>query len=107
VSHEITEHIEHAAHDPHQGSLTRWIGITIAIVGVLMAVCSAQVGEARTELIATMVNETGAALEYQTVSTKYRMLQAQLQQRKLPAARHSFRAGLHKSPRDWLHWKNC
>jgi hypothetical protein len=77
VAHEITEKIEHAAHEP--GNLTRYIGLTIAVVGVLMALCSAEVGAARTELIATMVNENGAKSEYQTVSTKYRTLQAVLQ----------------------------
>jgi Domain of unknown function (DUF4337) len=77
VSHEITEKIEHAAHEA--GSLTRYIGLTIAVVGVLMAVCAAEVGQARTDLIATMVNENGAKGEYQTISTKYRTLQAVLQ----------------------------
>jgi hypothetical protein len=56
--HEISEHIEHAGHAGHgpgQGAgLTRVIGMTVAVLGVLMALCSAQVGEARTELIATM-----------------------------------------------------
>jgi hypothetical protein len=80
VAHEVSEHIEHAAHEPgHQGNQSRYIGLTIAVVGVLMALCAAKVGAARTELIATMVNETGAKSEYQAVSTKYRTLQAVLQ----------------------------
>jgi hypothetical protein len=81
VPHELSEHIEHAGHEPgHQGGgLARYIGLTIAMLGVLMAVCAAEVGAARTELIATMVNENGAKGEYQTVSTKYRTLQAVLQ----------------------------
>jgi hypothetical protein len=80
VAHEVSEHIEHAAHEPgHQGNLTRWIGLTIAVVGVLMALSAAEVGAARTDLIATMVDENGAKNEYQTVSTKYRTLQAVLQ----------------------------
>jgi hypothetical protein len=45
-----------------------------------MALCSAQVGAARTELIATMVEENGAKARSLTVSNKYRSLQAQLQQ---------------------------
>ena len=77
MSHEVSEHIEHAAHEP--GNLTRYIGLTIAVVGVLMAVCAAEVGAARTELIATMVDENTAKGEYQTISTKYRTLQAVLQ----------------------------
>ena len=81
--HEIHEQIEHAAHeshDQHAGRLPQFIGITIAILGVLMALCSAQVGAARTELIATMVEESAAKAKYTAVANKYRNLQAQLQQ---------------------------
>ncbi len=78
--HEVSEHIEHAGHGGGQGGLSRAIGITIAVLGVLMALCSANVGAARTELIATMVEETGASLQYQTASTKNLMYQTQLQQ---------------------------
>lgn len=81
MSHEIHEQIEHAGHAAHDGShLPQFIGITIAILGVLMALCSAQVGEARTELIATMVEENTAKAKFTAVSNKYRALQAQLQQ---------------------------
>jgi hypothetical protein len=81
VSNEIHEQIEHAAHagEPH-GKLPQRIGITIAILGVIMALCSAQVGASRTELIATMIDENAAKTRYLAVSNKYRSLQAQLQQ---------------------------
>jgi hypothetical protein len=78
MSHEIHEQIEHAGHA--EGALPQWIGITVAVLGVLMALCSAQVGAARTELIATMVKEKEAKIRYQGVTNKYRSLQAQLQQ---------------------------
>ncbi len=82
--HEIQEQIEHASHAAHEvgpaSRLPQWIGITIAILGVLMALCSAQLGAARTELVATMVEENGAKDKYTAVSNKYRSLQAQLQQ---------------------------
>ena len=81
MSQDLAEQMEHAAHEAaHAGPLGRFIGITIAVLGVLLAFCSAMVGSARTELIATMVEENGTSMAYQTVSTKYRMLQAQLQQ---------------------------
>src|SRR5579872_2222296 len=73
VTHEIHEQIEHAGHAG--GKFAQWIGITVAILGVLMALCSAQVGAARTELIATMVEENGAKARFLTVSNKYRTLQ--------------------------------
>jgi hypothetical protein len=81
VPHEIHEHIEHAGHGGDGSSrLPQFIGITVAILGVLMALCSAQVGAARTELIATMVEESAAKAKYTAVANKYRNLQAQLQQ---------------------------
>lgn len=81
--HDLHEHIEHAGHeghDKHSGRLPQFIGITIAILGVIMALCSAQVGAGRTELIATMVEESAAKAKYTAVANKYRNLQAQLQQ---------------------------
>jgi Domain of unknown function (DUF4337) len=88
VSHEFLEHVEHAGHaggghghgNDGGSVLPQLIGITVAILGVLMALCSAQVGAARTELIATMVEENSAKARFLSVSNKYRMLQAQLQQ---------------------------
>jgi len=84
MSHEIHEHIEHAEHASHEAgthsSLPQWIGITVAVLGVILALCSAQLGAARTELIATMVEENGAKARYVSVGNKYRALSAQLQQ---------------------------
>lgn len=82
MSHEIHEHIEHAGHAGHDGGgkFPQVIGMTVALLGVLMALCSAQVGAARTDLVATMVEENGAKAHYLTVSSKYRSLLAQLQQ---------------------------
>ena len=80
-SREFVEHMEHAGHEGHgKGFLHKYVGITIALLGVLLAFCSALVGAERTELISTMVEQTGTSLRYQTATTKYRMLQAQLQQ---------------------------
>ena len=80
---EQMEHVGHAGHEGGSGGnprIGKFIGITMAVQGVLMALCSALVGGARTELIASMVEHTNTALTYTAVSTKYRMLQAQLQQ---------------------------
>jgi hypothetical protein len=87
---EMLEHAEHAAHgghgghgghDDHQGAKTgRMIGLTMAILGVMLAFCAAEVGSARTELITKMVEQTQASAEKQAHSTKYRMLFSQLEQ---------------------------
>jgi hypothetical protein len=52
----------------------------MAIIGVLLALTSALVGGQRTELIATMVEQTNTGAKYQAISTKYRVLLAQLKQ---------------------------
>jgi NADH dehydrogenase/NADH:ubiquinone oxidoreductase subunit G len=57
--HELAEKIEHMSHGPgshgeHKASGTH-IGITMAVLGVMLALCSALVGAQRTELIESMV----------------------------------------------------
>jgi hypothetical protein len=60
--------------------MSKAIGMTMATMGVLLALCSALVGSARTSLLTTMVKQTNASLEYQSLSNKYRLMQANLQQ---------------------------
>lgn len=77
-SNEAHEHDNGGGHG--HGSMSRYIGMTMATLGVILALTSAMVGSARTALIATMVQQTNTALEYQSLSNKYRLMQAQLQQ---------------------------
>lgn len=93
------QHLEHAEHIGHAGghghgdghghgghapggspNLGRNIGVTMAVMGVLLAFSSAMVGGERTELVAAMIERTNASAQHQAASTKYRVLQAQLQQ---------------------------
>jgi chemotaxis protein histidine kinase CheA len=72
--------MEHVAHAGHEGGNTgRYIGITMALLGVMLAFCSALVGSARTELIKTMVEQQTAHSKYQAQAMKYRMVVSQLQ----------------------------
>jgi hypothetical protein len=88
----VAEHLEHASHIGHAGghgghghdekpgnNLGRRIGISMAILGVLLALCSAMLGTARSQLSASMVSQNNAAAEFQSASTKYRVLMSQLQ----------------------------
>ena len=84
--HELVEHIEHAKTDHSGGGHGhgghgegRAIGITMAILGVMLAFCAAMVGSARTELIATMVEQSSRFSLYQTESMKFRVIQADLE----------------------------
>ncbi len=89
--HEIAEHIEHAKHAEgghgghghgHGGGHAgpgKAIGITMAILGVMLAFCAAMVGAARTELIATMVEQSNRFALYQAESMKLRVMQADVE----------------------------
>jgi hypothetical protein len=58
----------------------KYVGLTMAVIGVLLALCSANVGSERTELTQTMVEQSNTFSEYQASSTKYRAMMAQIQQ---------------------------
>jgi hypothetical protein len=85
---EVTEMLEHAEHAGHGGEhggghgkgIAKYVGITMAVLGVLLALASAFVGGTRTELVSTMVRQTNVAMKYQATATKFRMLQANLLQ---------------------------
>ena len=87
----LAEHMEHVGHADHvdnghghadagKKSVGKYIGITMAVMGVVLALCSAMLGGARNKLIATMVAQTNTAQRYQAISMKHRTLMAQLQQ---------------------------
>src|SRR5690348_1514225 len=79
---EAAEQIEATGHADagHTTNFHKYVGITMACLGVILAFAAAMVGGERTELIATMVKQTNAAIKYQAISTKHRILVAQLQQ---------------------------
>jgi Domain of unknown function (DUF4337) len=81
---EVAEKIQDAAgeeHGEHDGkALAKHVGLTMAVLGVLLALCSALVGGSRTGLVATMLEQSETSSQYQSVSMKYRTLMAQLQQ---------------------------
>jgi hypothetical protein len=83
--HELAEHIEHAkgGHGEHGGGHGggpgKAIGITMALLGVMLAFCAAMVGAARTELIATMVEQSNKLSVYQAESMKARVMEADVE----------------------------
>ncbi len=95
-AHEALEHAEHTAHaggahghdspasKPHgPGKL---IGLTMALIGVLIAFCAALVGAERNELTRTMIEQTQAHSDYSSASTKFRLIMLDLEkQRGAPA----------------------
>lgn len=83
---EHTEHISHAAHrhDERGGHLDSklgtYIGITMAVLGVLLAFCAAKVGGERTELVQALVEQSNAHAQYHAQDVKHRVAVIGLQQ---------------------------
>src|SRR5579862_6807902 len=86
--HEIAEKIEHVSHHPpgpddhhggHGKASGRVVGITMAILGVMLAFCSAMVGAQRTELMRSMVLQSTKWGFYQSETTKFRVIGADLE----------------------------
>jgi len=72
-AHAALEHSEHVAHAGHGGDrLGTYIGVTMAILGVLLAFSSAMVGSQRTELLQSLVEQQNAHAKYQAQNVKHR-----------------------------------
>lgn len=67
------EHSEHIAHAGHGDRLGVYIGVTMAILGVVLAFCSAMVGSERTLLVQKLVEQQNAHAKYQAQDVKHRM----------------------------------
>jgi hypothetical protein len=79
---ELLEHMEHAAHGGHgggHGGPGKGIGITMALLGVMLAFCAAMVGSARTDLIKATVEQSNKWSIYQGESTKFRIMEADVE----------------------------
>jgi hypothetical protein len=85
---ELLEQMEHAGHaghgghghgGGHEGGPGKAIGITMALLGVMLAFCAAMVGSERTELISTMVEQANKWGIYQSETTKYRVISGDLE----------------------------
>jgi hypothetical protein len=87
------EHAEHAAHAGHEHdhddgghkkgiSSAKIFGITMAMIGVLIAFCSAMVGSERTEFTRAMIRQTQAHADYTAASTKYRLIMLELEKQR-------------------------
>ena len=84
-AHEMLEKMEEAGHAASGGhghgggghaGPGKMIGITMAILGVMLAFCAAMVGSARTDLIRATVEQSNLWSIYQSESTKYRVMEA-------------------------------
>ena len=89
-AHEHLERAEHTAHSgghggEKQGS-SKLIGLTMALIGVMIAFCAALVGSERNELTRTMIEQTQAHSDYSAASTKFRLIMLELEKQRGAAA---------------------
>jgi hypothetical protein len=78
------EKLEHAHHVAHggghdSGPLSMKVGITMAVLGVVLAFSAAKVGGERTELVAALVGQQHAHANYQAQDIKHRVAMLTLQ----------------------------
>ena len=91
---EATDHLEHMQHAAHAGEhghggeqhnpahsrFSTYAGITMAVLGVILAFASAKVGGERTVLVKTMVEQEDAHMRYITQDLKHRIAIISLRQ---------------------------
>ncbi len=61
---------------PKKAAPQKAIGVTMALLGVMLAFCAAMVGAARTDLIRNTVEQSNQYAELQAETMKYRVLEA-------------------------------
>ena len=79
---EAHEELEHAAHESSHARGSKVYGVTIALIGVLIALCSAMVGSERNELTRKMIEQTQAHSDWAAASTKYRLVLIELEKQR-------------------------
>jgi hypothetical protein len=73
----LQEKLERAESAAHVSS--KHIGVTIALIGVLIAFCAAMVSSEQNELTRTMTEQTQANSDFSGASTKFRMVMNELE----------------------------
>src|SRR5438105_6501601 len=87
-AHAKLEHAEHAAHAAghESASNNKVFGVTMALIGVLIAFCAAMVGSERNELTRAMIEQTQAHSDFTSASTKFRLIMIELEKQRARVA---------------------
>ena len=96
-AHEMLEQAEHASHSGggHHVGNNKLFGVTMALIGVLIAFCAAMVGSERNELTKAMIKQTQAHSDFTAASTKYRLVLIELEKQ------HARVASARDTPGGW------
>src|SRR5882672_8120957 len=87
-AHEPLERAEHAGHGGghHGGGNSKLFGVTMALLGVLIAVSAALLGSERNELTRAMIEQTQAHANWTAASTKLRLIFIELEKQRARVA---------------------
>ena len=100
---EALEHAEHASHAAHGGgdgkAPAKLIGLTMALIGVMIAFCAAMVGGERNELTRTMIEQTQANSDASSASIKFRLIMLELEKQRGATAAAGAASGSSTLPR--------
>jgi hypothetical protein len=80
---EALERAEHAGHGGGHGghgNSSKLIGLTMGLIGVLIALCAALVGGERNEMSRAMIEQTQATADATSASTKFRVVMISVEQ---------------------------
>ena len=77
----------------HIAVSSKHIGLTIALIGVLIAFCAAMVGSEQNQLTRTMTEQTQANSDYTGASTKFRIVMVELEKLRHESSLRSTEAG--------------
>jgi len=88
----LQEKLERAESAAHISS--KHIGVTIALIGVLIAFCAAMVSSEQNELTRTMTEQTQANSDFSGASTKFRIVMDELEKLRSQSSPESTGAGL-------------
>ena len=88
----LQEKLERAEGAAHISS--KHIGVTIALIGALIAFCAAMVNSEQNELTRTMTEQTQANSDFTAASTKFRIVMTELEKLRSQSSPESTGAGL-------------
>ena len=88
----LQEKLERAESAAHISS--KHIGVTIALIGVLIAFCAAMVSSEQNELTRTMTEQTQANSDFSGASTKFRVVMDELEKLRSQSSHESTDGGL-------------
>jgi len=78
-----SEHIHHADHETENHKFSKFMGVTIAIIGVLIALNGDLESNQKDDFIRTMIDQSRVHANYAGYSVKYRMIMLEMEKARM------------------------